>query len=89
MEEELFPGGYLAPASGIAVSKGDGQLEAETSSLVSVNSATVCKSRPITGTLTGKVRQKSNGSKNLFLRDGLFWGCQVLKLVLECNSECH
>lgn len=41
---------------GIAVSKGDGQPEAETSSLVSVNSATVCKSRPVRGTLTGKAK---------------------------------
>ena len=55
MDEELFPGGCLAPAFGIAVSKEIGQLEAEASSLVSVNSAAVCKARPIAGTLTGKV----------------------------------
>lgn len=56
MDEELFPGGYLVPALGIAVSKGDGQLQAEVSLLASVNSTTVCKSRSITGTLTGKVK---------------------------------
>lgn len=85
MDEKLFPGGYLSPASGIAVSKGSGQLEAETSSLMPINSGTVCKSRPITDTLTGKL--KSNGSQNCSSRLGGFGVPNVKVSVL--TIECH
>lgn len=55
MDEELFPGGYLALVPGTADSKGEDSWR-QKPFLVSAHSVAVCKSTPSTGTLTGRVK---------------------------------